>query len=175
MELLENARSEYERLTKFFISNNISVSTMESCTSGLVASLITDTQGASAIFKGSFVAYSNEAKLMMGVPSEIINTYGVYSEETAQAMAKCCKERFSSDIGIGVTGTFGNKDPNNEDSVPGVVYFSIANGDEVHSYRLELEEALTYLSMSDVEKVNASDRLSLKLIVALEISKRILH
>ncbi|MCR4869264.1 MAG: CinA family protein [Lachnospiraceae bacterium] len=118
---------KYETLTKALITNHITISTMESCTSGSIASLITDTEGASAVFEGSFVTYSNQAKIMCGVPSSIIDTYGVYSSQTAEAMALCALIAFQTDVAVGVTGSFGNIDPANEDSVPGHVYYSIAN------------------------------------------------
>ena len=107
---------------------------MESCTSGLIASLITDTEGSSAIFKGAFVTYSNEAKILNGVPAEVIEKNGVYSEETAVAMAEVCRERLGSDIGVGVTGSFANADPNNADSVPGEVFFAISTAEGTKSY-----------------------------------------
>ena len=52
--------SKYNRLTELLIRSNITVTTMESATSGMIASLITDMEGASAIFKGALAAYSNE-------------------------------------------------------------------------------------------------------------------
>ena len=58
-----------EEFVTYLIEHGISISTMESCTSGLLASAITDTEGASAIFKGGFVTYSNEAKIRQGVPA----------------------------------------------------------------------------------------------------------
>ncbi len=120
-----SVRDKYAALTRFLIERNLSITTMESCTSGQIASLITDTEGASAIMKGAFITYSNEVKVMEGVPKETIDTYGVYSRETADAMARTCREKLSADIGIGVTGSFGNVDPANPDSVPGEVYFAI--------------------------------------------------
>ncbi len=117
---------KYEKLTKLLIEMKKTITTMESCTSGLVASLITDTEGSSAVLKGAFITYSNEAKILQGVPEEIIKTNGVYSKETAIAMADACKRAYSADFGIGVTGSFGNVDPNNSDSVPGEVYFAIS-------------------------------------------------
>ena len=121
-----DVRCKYEKLTKLLIKNNLSITTMESCTGGLIASLLTDTDGASQILKGAYIAYSNEAKVMAGVPKDIIETYGVYSKETACAMAKKCREAFNADIGIGITGSFGNVDPANKDSVPGQIHYSIA-------------------------------------------------
>ncbi|MCI5606909.1 MAG: CinA family protein [Treponema sp.] len=118
-------RESYSRLTKYLIENKLSITTMESATSGQIASLITDTEGSSAIMKGAFVTYSNEAKIQQGVAPEIIEKYSVYSEETAKAMAEACAKTYKADIGIGITGTMGNVDPSNpESSVPGQVYFA---------------------------------------------------
>lgn len=119
-------REGYSRLTRLLIQKNLSITTMESATSGQIASLITDTEGSAAIFKGAFVTYCNEAKIMQGVPAEIIEKYSVYSPETACAMAAACQNKYKSDIAIGITGTMGNIDPANEkNSVPGTVYFAI--------------------------------------------------
>lgn len=121
-------------LIQDLISRNLSITSMESCTSGMIASMITDTPGASAIFKGGYVTYSNEAKIAAGVPSEIISTYGVYSPECAHAMAKTVQEKFNSDIAIGITGNTGNVDPNNPEGVVGEVYFCIIYSGQSHSY-----------------------------------------
>ena len=61
------------------IKLNKTVSTMESCTGGFIASSITDIEGASDILKFSAVTYSNEYKIKMGVSKEIIDKYSVYS------------------------------------------------------------------------------------------------
>ena len=125
-------REDYRKLTELLLAKNISITTMESATSGQIASLITDTEGASAIFKGAFITYSNEAKIACGVPAEIISEYSVYSKETAAAMADACRGAFGADIGIGVTGTMGNVDPANADaSVPGQVYFAISLSEKI--------------------------------------------
>lgn len=131
-------RKNYETLTKFLIENKITISTMESATSGQIASLITDTQGASTIMKWAFVTYSNEAKIKQWVPSECIEKFWVYSTQTADAMAKACKQAYKADIGIWITGSFWNIDPNNKDSIPGIVYFSIQTKDKMYSYQIEL-------------------------------------
>ena len=132
-------RNDYRKLTEFLIEKKLTITTMESCTAGQIASLITDTEGSSSVLKGAFITYCNEAKIMQGVPSEIINKYSVYSEETAAAMASACKETYVADIGIGVTGTMGNVDPVNAgSSTPGRVYFAIAYKDDVKSFYKEL-------------------------------------
>ena len=65
--LEENVREKYDNLVKYLIKSNISITTMESCTAGQIASLLTDTSGSSAIIKGAFISYSNEAKIRLGV------------------------------------------------------------------------------------------------------------
>ena len=130
---------EYELLTRKLIEKKLTITTMESCTAGLIMSLITDTEGSSAITKGGFVTYSNEAKVKNGVPSETIETYGVYSKETAAAMAMACRKTYAANIGLGVTGTFGNLDPNNPDSVAGKVFFAIDLDGDVKTYERNLE------------------------------------
>lgn len=154
-------RQTYQKITQTLIEKNLTITTMESCTSGQIASLITDTEGASAVLKGAFVTYSNEAKIMQGVPAEIIEKYSVYSKETALAMAKACRETYKADIGIGVTGTMGNVDPANADaSVPGQVYFAIVFDEEEKVYYRELPVQPT--------------RLAYKLAVAWEIAEELL-
>lgn len=135
----EKIRSEYINFTKQLIEKNITITTMESCTGGLISSFITDTEGSSAIFAGSFVTYSNNAKIMLGVPSETIKKYSVYSEETAKAMAIAARTSFNAMLGIGVTGTTGNIDPKNKkDSVPGKIYFAISSKQKTESFSIEL-------------------------------------
>ena len=140
-------RSNYSHLTQLLISRHLTITTMESATSGQIASLIIDTEGSSAVLKGAFVTYCNEAKIMQGVPAEIIDRYTVYSKETAGAMAKACRKAYNANIGIGVTGTMGNVDPANPDaSVPGQVYFAIDIDGDVRTYYVELPPQPTRLA-----------------------------
>lgn len=135
----KQVRTHYRALTKLLIEKGITITTMESATGGQIASLITDTEGSSAVLKGAFVTYSNEAKIIQGVSDNIIRKYSVYSKETAAAMAEVCRDRYDADIGIGVTGTFGNADPANPaDSVPGRVCFAIAFRDRTEKYETNL-------------------------------------
>ena len=93
-----------EDIVKYLIKNHISISTMESCTGGLLASLITDISDASTILKFSAVTYSTEYKIKLGVSKDIIDKYTVYSKETAIEMAKEISEFTDSDLGVGITG-----------------------------------------------------------------------
>lgn len=118
-------RLSNDNVTERLIKQNLTISTMESCTSGLIASTITDTEGASQILKGSAITYSNECKILEGVCEDIINEYGVYSMETAWEMSAAAKLKYLSNISIGVTGSAGRVDPNNKDSISGIIYYCI--------------------------------------------------
>lgn len=123
---IEEVLEKYNTITRKLIEKGLWVTTMESMTAGLIASLLTDTEGASAVMKGAFVTYSNEAKARMGVPANVIAEHSVYSRETAEAMAMACARQYGADIGVGVTGTSGNIDPANMgSSVPGTVYAAV--------------------------------------------------
>ena len=151
-----SVREKYHRLTRLLIERNLMITAMESATSGQIASLITDTEGSSAIFKGSFVTYSNEAKIRMGVPEDIIRTYSVYSAQTAEAMAECCADFYNADIGIGVTGTMGNIDPANaDDSIPGYVYFAVYFRGAItsHTVKIEPQRSRLLYKLAAAEKI----------------------
>ncbi len=76
---------------------------------------------------------------MWGV-KKIIDEFGVYSKETADAMATASRESLRADIGVGVTGSAANVDKNNSDSVPGSVFFSIDYKGHTESFHLETDE-----------------------------------
>lgn len=126
-----------DSIIKQLIASHTTISTMESCTSGLIASLITDTEGASAIFPGGYVTYLNETKVLVGVDPSVIEIHGVYSPECAEAMARTVQENLHTAIAIGITGTTGNLDPNNADSVQGVVYFCILYKTQAHTFTFQ--------------------------------------
>ena len=93
-----------DNVVKYLIDNKITISTMESCTGGLLASMITDIPDASSILKFSAVTYSTEYKIKMGVSRDIIDKYTVYSKETAKEMAFNISKFSASDLGVGITG-----------------------------------------------------------------------
>ena len=141
---------ETDNIIKKLIASQTTVSTMESCTSGLIASMITDTEGASAIFPGGFVTYLNETKILVGVDADVIRKYGVYSKECAGAMARTVQEKLGTDIAIGITGTTGNIDPNNADSVQGQAFYCIRMKDQTYSY--EIREDVLGLSRHEIKQ-----------------------
>lgn len=129
---------ETKRLvTEYLVREKKTVTFMESCTSGLLASMFTDTEGASSVFRGSLVTYSNEEKIKAGVPEKIINRFGVYSAECARAMAETVKKIYGTDISVSITGTTGNPDPANPGSVLGEAFYCICIGNEAFDFHIQ--------------------------------------
>lgn len=131
----------YENIVNKLIDNNKTVSTMESCTGGFIASEITNIPGASEILKYSAVTYSNEFKIKMGVNSSVIDKYTVYSIETANEMSKNISVFANSDYGIGITGKLCSGDPANPTDENDIVYISIydKNNDKFYEYNLKVK------------------------------------
>lgn len=94
--------------TEHLAARGLKVSTAESCTGGLVASLLTELPGSSAWFERGFVTYSNLAKIeMLGVDEALINSRGAVSKEVAEAMALGALAHSAADLSLSVTGIAG--------------------------------------------------------------------
>ncbi len=84
------------------------ISTAESCTGGMVASMLVDVAGASDVFEEGYVTYSNRVKeKLLGVSLEAIERYTVVSAEVAKQMALGTQRRTGSELTVAVTGYAG--------------------------------------------------------------------
>lgn len=102
------------------------LTTAESCTGGLIASLLTDLAGSSDIFDRGFVTYSNQSKIdMLGVSPLTIDQHGAVSALTAVEMAKGALEHSQADLAIAVTGIAGPSGGSKEKPV-GLVYIAFS-------------------------------------------------
>ncbi len=102
---LTNEASELIGLCR---ARNVMLASAESCTGGLIAALLTEIPGSSAVFDRGFVTYSNEAKSeMLGVPPEMIETDGAVSKDVALAMVEGALANSAADIVVAVTGIAG--------------------------------------------------------------------
>lgn len=119
-----------------------SISTMESCTGGYVANEITNIEGASEVLRFSAVTYSNEFKIQMGVSSNTIEQYSVYSFEVCKEMSKVISHYANSDYGIGITGKLNRVDEENPYGEDNIVFVSIYDRekDEYHTFTVEAIE-----------------------------------
>ena len=114
-----------EKLVNLLIDMKLQIATMESCTGGGLANMLTSVPGSSEVLKFSAVTYSNEYKIRLGVNKKIIDEYSVYSIETAQEMAKNIANFAQADIGIGITGKLNRSDINNDYGINNQVFISI--------------------------------------------------
>lgn len=108
------------------------LATAESCTGGLLASLLTDVPGCSHAFERGFVAYSDAAKCdLLGIERKLVEDCGAVSRNVALAMAQGGLERSEADILVSITGFAG---PGGEDDEEGLVHLALArrNGETVH-------------------------------------------
>ena len=127
-----------KKIVEELIKRNKTISTMESCTGGHVVDAITSVEGASSVLKFSAVTYSNEYKIKMGVSKDIIDTYTVYSMETANSMSKAISDYTGSTYGIGVTGQINKVDPANVVDNSNKIYVSIYDRENDKFYNKEL-------------------------------------
>ncbi|WP_041241251.1 competence/damage-inducible protein A [Geodermatophilus obscurus] len=91
-----------------FADRRLTVATAESCTSGLLVARLTERAGSSAWVLGGVASYANSAKeALVGVPSELLASYGAVSTQVAAALAEGARSRFGADVGVGITGIAG--------------------------------------------------------------------
>ncbi len=123
------------------------VTTAESCTGGLIATLFTKESGSSNIFDGAIVTYSNEKKeVWLGVEKEIMIEHGAVSKETVLAMSRGAKEVADADFALSVSGVAGPTGGSEEKPV-GTVYLSICTDSKHEALRLHLEGDRNYIQM----------------------------
>jgi len=102
--------------------------TAESCTGGLLGARFTDVPGASSVYLGGVVTYSNRAKVeRLGVSAEAIEAHGAVSEEVAVALAEGCRKVFGASLAVSVTGVAGPSG-GTPDKPVGTVWIGIADG-----------------------------------------------
>lgn len=114
------------------------IATMESCSGGAVVNAITNIPGSSEVLKFSAVTYANEFKIKMGVDSQVIDKYTVYSMETAIEMSTNIAAFANSNYGIGITGKLNRVDRFNPSGKDNQIFVSIFDADNNKYYNFDL-------------------------------------
>ncbi|WP_366552586.1 CinA family protein [Aquibaculum sediminis] len=115
-----------EKLVEELRQRGQQITTVESCTGGLLAGLLTTVPGTSDVFDRGFVTYSNDAKQeMVGVPEALLREHGAVSREVAEAMASGALDRSPADFAISITGIAGPTGATAAKPV-GLVHFGLA-------------------------------------------------
>ncbi|MXO68185.1 nicotinamide-nucleotide amidohydrolase family protein [Altererythrobacter marinus] len=126
---------DIETLARRVIEENAragrSVALAESCTGGLVSAALTEVPGSSRVLDRGFVTYSNEAKReMLGVSSEIIETFGAVSIACVWAMAQGAVERSGADVAVAISGVAGPDGGTDLKPVGTVVFARVVRGQD---------------------------------------------
>ncbi len=119
-------------------AKGLTLGTAESCTGGLMAKRLTDIPGASQVFKGGIVSYTNEVKAqVLGVPQHLLDQFGAVSQEVAMAMAQGARKALNCDIALSSTGVAG-PDKDEWDNEVGTMFVAIATPEGCHVRALHL-------------------------------------
>lgn len=106
------------------LANNLTVSTVESCTGGMLAARLINVPGVSEVFKTGYITYSNKSKRkILGIKKSTLEKHGAVSPEIAKEMAKGATLFTKADVTVGITGIAG-PDGGSEDKPVGLVYIA---------------------------------------------------
>ena len=145
---------ETEKLYLNCINKNLTITTAESCTGGMISSAIVHINGSSQIFKSSVIVYSNDMKSkLLNIPKDLITKYGAVSEMVVHSMAKKSLEIVNSDVSIAVTGIAGPTG-GSVDKPVGLVWVGIGTKEKIitkkyqfNGNRLEIRQKTTQESL----------------------------
>ena len=106
--MAENEKLIEQRCCELLKARGMTFAAAESCTGGLIAKRITDVPGASLVFMGGVVSYTDTVKhRVLGVPAEMLEEYGAVSAPVARAMAEGARKATTADLAVSVTGVAG--------------------------------------------------------------------
>ncbi len=150
----EKINLESENLFLNCINKNLNITTVESCTGGMISSAIVHNNGSSKIFKSSIIVYSNDMKSkLLNISNDLITKYGAVSEVVAFNMAKNSLQVLNADLSIAVTGIAGPTG-GDADKPVGLVWIAIGtkqkvitNKNQFYGNRLEVRQKTTYESL----------------------------
>lgn len=123
-------------LGQVLLTHNKTMSAAESCTGGMISSLITSVPGCSGYYLGAVTSYANEIKQqILNVPAEIIERYGAVSSECVAAMADGVRKLTGSDYSVATSGIAG-PDGGSEEKPVGLVWIGVSSERGTETYRL---------------------------------------
>jgi len=156
----EKINLESKNLYLNCINKNLTITTAESCTGGMISSAIVHINGSSKIFKSSVIVYSNDMKIkLLNIPNDLIIKNGAVSKIIAYRMAKNTLEMLNADLSIAVTGVAGPTG-GTADKPVGLVWIAIGTKQKVITKknqflgnRLEIRQKTTYESLKLANKI----------------------
>lgn len=160
----EEERLREEKLAALLLREQMTITTAESCTGGLLAGTLINVSGISAVYEEGYITYANKSKQkLLGVQAGTLEKYGAVSSQTAREMAEGAAKEAEADVAIAVTGIAG-PDGGTAEKPVGLVYISCYvkgvteilechfSGDRSQIRRQSVEKALE-LALECVDKV----------------------
>tara|TARA_B100000787_G_scaffold158941_1_gene136702 strand:- start:804 stop:1274 length:471 start_codon:yes stop_codon:yes gene_type:complete len=149
------------KLVQKLIKKKLKVSFAESCTGGMLSSIITSISGSSKVFNIGFITYSNKAKMsILKVPKKIITKHGAVSKECCLSMVKNLSKISKANISVSITGIAG---PNGGTKLKpvGLVYIGIKKGNKIivkkylfkRKNRILVQKATVNTSLKMINKI----------------------
>ena len=144
------------KVVKKLIKKKLKVSFAESCTGGLLSSLITSTSGSSKVFNLGLITYSNNVKIdILNVPKKVISKYGAVSKECCISMVKSLSKISKTSLSISITGIAGPNGGTKQKPV-GLVYIGIKKGNKIiikeKKFKSKIRNTIQVLTVKDVLK-----------------------
>ena len=149
------------KLVKNLIRKKLKISFAESCTGGMLSSIITSISGSSKVFNLGLITYSNKMKIdILRVPKKIINKYGAVSSECCLSMVKNLSKISKANISVSITGIAGPNGGTNLKPV-GLVFIGIKKGNKIiikenlfkNKNRISIQKASVITSLKIINKI----------------------
>ena len=155
--MAENEKTVEQRCYEALKARGVTFAAAESCTGGLIAKRITDVPGASLVFMGGVVSYTDTVKhRVLGVPAEMLEEYGAVSAPVARAMAEGTRRATTADFAVSVTGVAGPERDERGNAV-GTVFIGFASPKETVAERFDFGEK----SRAEIRALSAEEALKL--------------
>jgi PncC family amidohydrolase len=139
LETFNQNLPQIKDLFQILAQKKATISTAESCTGGILATMFTHFDGSSQFYLGGVTSYSNESKTnLLGVSRDIIKSHGAVSRETAAQMAEGVQERFGSEYSIAITGIAG-PEGGSETKPIGTIWCGYATPGDVFTQKYEID------------------------------------
>jgi nicotinamide-nucleotide amidase len=149
------------KLVKKLIQKKLKISFAESCTGGMLSSIITSISGSSKIFNLGLITYSNKTKInILKVPKKVITQYGAVSKECCLSMVKNLSKISKANISVSITGIAGPSGGTKFKPV-GLVYIGIKKGNKI------IIKKNLFKSQNRISIQKSAVMISLKLLIKL--------
>lgn len=163
-------------VVKYMAEHNLRLTAAESCTGGAFSKAVTEVSGASSVFSGAVVAYTEEVKMkLLGVDPMTLEKYTVYSPQTALEMSRGACRAVGADVGVGITGIAG-PGGGTADKPVGTVFVAVTCGRQEIVRRFSFCEECSSSGMSKefYEKLDRRNIRELTVLRSLQMVQELL-